>query len=557
MKRLPAKARIGFKPAVVVALIAALTGCAGSGLNEKAAKRQLTIDEYLLLKDSEKIAYKDIVLRVPQSWGGALLPLDKGPYPTAVDKAIHTGDIGNLMGIYNQSLFELQHPRVKVEYVNFDMCTDNFRSALAVALSAHKAPAYYIARDLPQSIEQGMYADLTPLMQKWDQFKLQPEGSIRQGTVDGKIYTLAANELGATVIRYRKDWFREAGIFNERGEPGPRADWTWDDFRRICAKLTDAKKNRFGYAGEAGSFLYNESNNVPLYVPDPTGKHTWIFNAADPDLTASLQAARELATKDKSVDTSVSMGWFEWHNEFDAGRVAMIQSFSPHIPRESLASPKKMGANAAYRDVVGMATLPRSATGYDPLTPVTNPVGFDPTLKPEELEAAFEWCKSWFYGDMFINRMRNDVLDAKTKHRQSTVYASVLTLPYTPKENLLDKPLDQVFPKDYLDVYKRLKEAHSPPLAREFGLREPPANELNKAVKALYSDAITTDTPLKDLIAKHSALINTTLLNYRGKTDTERMRRYVAALTEFYKQRFPGYYEKVWKQKLATVYRAP
>src|SRR4051794_32194356 len=121
MKRFPAMRRRGLKWAAALALTATLTGCAGNGLNERAAKRQLTIDEYLLLKDSEKIAYKDIVLRVPQSWGGALLPLDKGPYPTPVDKAIHTGDIGNLMGIYNQSLFELQHPRVKVEYVNFDM----------------------------------------------------------------------------------------------------------------------------------------------------------------------------------------------------------------------------------------------------------------------------------------------------------------------------------------------------------------------------------------------------------------------------------------------------
>ena len=186
------------------------------------------------------------------------------------------------MGIYNQSLFELEHPRVKVEYVNFDMWTDNFRSALAVALSAHKAPAYYIARDLPQTIEQGMYADLTPLMKKWDQFKLQPEGSIRQGTVDGKIYTLAANELGATVIRYRKDWFREAGIFNEQGEPGPRADWTWEDFRKICARLTDAKRNRFGYAGEAGSFLYNQVQQCSAHAPDPTGKHTWIFYGTIP-----------------------------------------------------------------------------------------------------------------------------------------------------------------------------------------------------------------------------------------------------------------------------------
>ena len=35
------------------------------------------------------------------------------------------------------------------------------------------------------------------------------------------------------------------------------------------------------------------------------------------------------------------------------------------------------------------------------------------------------------------------------------------------------------------------------------------------------------------------------------------MRRYIAARTNFYKQWFPGYYDKVWKQKLATDYKTP
>ena len=66
-----------------------------------------------------------------------------------------------------------------------------------------------------------MYADLTPLVQHWDQFHASRKALIREGTINGHIYTVSGHELSALVIRYRKDWFREAGILNEKGEPGP------------------------------------------------------------------------------------------------------------------------------------------------------------------------------------------------------------------------------------------------------------------------------------------------------------------------------------------------
>ncbi len=107
-----------------------------------ASRRALTPLEYQVLKDEQKIRYKDVIVRVPESWGGALLPFDAGPYRAPIDKAVHGGDLNTLMGLYNQSLFELQNPRVKIEYINFDMWSENFKSALAVALAANRAPAY-------------------------------------------------------------------------------------------------------------------------------------------------------------------------------------------------------------------------------------------------------------------------------------------------------------------------------------------------------------------------------------------------------------------------------
>lgn len=547
---------------LVCLLLAALaTGCGrsrGVSGGDPWQGRQLSVSEYQLLPDHEKIRYKNVVVRVPESWGGALLPFDRGPYPSPVDKAVHGGDLETLMGLYNQAMFELQHPRVKIEYINFDMWTPNFKSALAVALAAGRAPAYYIARDLPQTIEQGMYADLTPLMEKWDQFHQQPEGSIREGRVNSRIYTMAANEMGySPVIRYRKDWFREAGIFNEKGQPGPRSDWTWEDFRKIAKKLTDPKKGRYGYSGQIGDFLYNAAHGVEFYVPDPTGKRTWVFNDRDPDVIRSLQMARELVNVDKSVLTSVSTGWFEWHQDFDASRAAMISSFSPHIPRECLDSPFKFGKDKPYAETVGMAVPPHGPTGLTGLRPLTNNIGFDPTLSPAQLEAAFEWCKSWFYGDVFVNRMRSASVEARIKGRRSSLYAELLVLPYKPKENVLDQPLEKVFPPDYIDTYRAIRASHAPPLPREFGLSEPPTNEFNRAVNAMYQEAITSNVDLKALVAKTAALVNTTLLNFRGPNDRENLRRYVSARTDFYRRHFPRYYRDVWREKVEKYYRIP
>ena len=69
----------------------------------------------------------------------------------------------------------------------------------------------------------------------------------------------------------------------------------------------------------------------------------------------SLQAAREFVNKDRSVLTSVSTGWFEWHNEFEASHAAMISSFAPHIPGDAIRSPDKFGKDKPFAQTVGMA----------------------------------------------------------------------------------------------------------------------------------------------------------------------------------------------------------
>jgi hypothetical protein len=518
--------------------------------------KRLSPEEFLLLSDEEKLRYRNVVLRIPEAWGGQLLPFSAGPYPSTWEKAIHTGELQALMAQYNRSLFEFEHPHVRVEFLNFDMWSPNFKSVLAVSLASGRAPAVYIARDLPQTIEQGMYADITDLLRRWDQADRQPEGSVRQGTVNGRTYTIAGNELGATVVRYRKDWFREAGIFNEHGEPGPPVNWTWSDFRRIARRLTDPAKKQWGYAGQLGDFFYNEAHGIRLYVPDRSGRNTWRFNDTDPRLIASLKAARQMVREDRSVSTSVSMGWFEWHAEFDAGRAGMISSFSPHIPQASLATPDKFGPGKPFRDTVGMAPPPVGPTGLSGFQAITNNFGFDPTLSPEQLEAAFNWTKSHFYGPIFVNTLRAAIQRDQVLGKPSTAYATLLCTPYEPEEKLLGRPLSEVFPADYLRTYDAIRRSHAPPLPREFGLQEPPTNDFNDAVRAMYSEAITSATvDLPALVRRTATIANRTMLRFRVPDDRAKLRRYYWALGEFYRRHYPEFYRREWGPLYARYYR--
>jgi hypothetical protein len=301
-------------------------------------------------------------------------------------------------------------------------------------------------------------------------------------------------------------------------------------------------------------WIWNDAHDLDLYVPDPTGKHTWIFNAADPRLRQSLQAVREMYTQDKSVDTSVSMGWSDWHSEFTGGHAAMVTSWAAHLPKESLSSPQMFGKDKPYGETVGMAEMPVDEPGLPAVQPICDNIGFDPTLNPEQLEAAFEWTKSRIYGDMFINNMRNAAVQARIHHRNSTLYAEVLCLPFKPAVNLLDRPLESVFPADYLRVYGEIRATHLAPLPREFGITEPPTSEFDGAVHAMYQEALTTTADLDAIIAKAKNLIDGTMLNFRGKDDRERLKQWVEAKSAFYKQYYPAYFNGGWQKKLRGAY---
>ena len=54
----------------------------------------------------------------------------------------------------------------------------------------------------------------------------------------------------------------------------------------------------------------------------------------------------------------------------------------------------------------------------------------------------------------------------RTSYDRTTdsLYVELLVSTYKHNENLLDRPLEQVFPRDYIDCYKAIRASHAPPL---------------------------------------------------------------------------------------------
>jgi ABC-type glycerol-3-phosphate transport system substrate-binding protein len=437
------------------------------------------------------------------------------------------------------------------------MWGQDFKAILAASLHSGTAPAVYVARDLPGTAEGGLFADITHLIEEWDQAHLQPATGVAWGYINGSNYVVAGPDLGSMVIMYRKDWFREAGIFNEFGQPGPPTDWTWDDFKRIARQLSDPENNRWGYADEPGGFGWAVANGFMYYIPDRSGEFTWRFNDRDPRLLVMLRKVREMKFEDESVQTTTTMSWGDWHNEFDASRAAMIRTFSPLLPSEALNSPHKFGSDKPYVETVGMALPPTGVGGMRDLMPDANVFGFNPKLSEQELRLAFEWVKSVLYGEGYAYRMRATLDKARIYGRGDTIYREMLISPYRPDFEIdLPKDLDEVFPPDYIRTYDAIKGAPAPPLPRGFGLTEPAGEEYMQAIRAMFSAALADqDADLDAIVASTAKKVNQNTLNFKDAEDREKLKAYYTALDEYYAENFPEFHATVWQTLLRDYYK--
>lgn len=140
--------------------------------------------------------------------------------------------------------FEKEHPdiKVKIEYANWGSYWDKLQTEFA----AGTAPDVFLLDPMFffDFLQKKALLDLTDYISEKELSDMW-KGAVEVFKWHGRIYALP-RDINTTVIYYNKD------IFDERGVPYPKHNWTWEEFLETAKKLTfdknqDGKPDVFGY----------------------------------------------------------------------------------------------------------------------------------------------------------------------------------------------------------------------------------------------------------------------------------------------------------------------
>ena len=138
--------------------------------------------------------------------------------------------------------FNRTHPNIKVSKDFGGVNSDRMLQKVTAGLQAGSYPdvAYIYGSDLANLAKSDKLVDLTDKKADIDWDKFFPAAQ-EAATVDGRVRAFPALIDNLAVVYNKK-------IFDDAGEPYPKDDWTWDNFRAAAAKLNDSDKGIAGFA---------------------------------------------------------------------------------------------------------------------------------------------------------------------------------------------------------------------------------------------------------------------------------------------------------------------
>jgi len=558
------------------------------------AAKKLTPDEWSRLTAKKRVEYKTIELRDPRS---DFVPIELGEEVFPIKgselnfrETIDSGETWVPIRWYSKALFETLHPKVKIKYIEGGIW-GGAREVVLTGLAGGTAPFIYTSSAVvakaglgwkaktAMGINKEMFADITDLVKDWDQAPLIKQanpGLWTVGSLNGRHYGVPRADSGlgqAEAMEFNRDWFKEAGIFNKEGEPGPPWNWTLEDFRKFARKLTDPKKKHWGIAFTyaagplcRGNYLTfgNLSEELACRVPDKGGKNTWKFALTEPALKY-FKFLQDMRWKDKSILAGAKYtGWWDAAAELRAGRTGMTYSNLTGLIGKNVGV-YDFAPDKPNTEFIGAICNPRGEYGLRQDALVPEVCGFDPTLSKEELKAAFDWY-DWTLAGRGAQLYIMEMVDRyRVTGKMPVGLAEVLLLSYFDPWLGEERPktipkVSEFLPKDYLEMYEYSME--SPPRSNDvvslvdYGLIDLDKDTFLTGVKEALYDTIMSK-PDVDIQAEAEKLakIAATELSYKIKGDKEKLKNYFDALGEFYKKWYPEFYEKEYKLLVEKYYK--
>jgi multiple sugar transport system substrate-binding protein len=215
--------------------------------------------------------------------------------------------------------FNRTHPNIKVSKDFGGVNSDRMLQKVTAGLQAGNYPdvAYIYGSDLANLAKSDKLLDLTDQKSDidWDAFFPAAQEA---ATVDGRVRAFPALIDNLAVVYNKK-------IFDDAGEPYPKDDWTWDDFRAAAAKLNDPDKGIAGFAwpgtGDEDTtwrywpLLWQQGGDILAEDGESVGFDT-------PEGEAALQQIADMAGDD-SIYIDNTAGSERMQQLFTSGKMAM------------------------------------------------------------------------------------------------------------------------------------------------------------------------------------------------------------------------------------------
>ena len=549
--------------------------------------QELTPSQWNSLSAEDKLEYKTITIK--DHWFARFWQEQDGlsGVPEKLYEKISTGDLETPLLWYSKALFEIYNPKVKIEGVNYNMWgMESVMSSLAGGTAASFYQSFY-GLEPPQWIEEGLVADITDLVMDWDQTPILLADPIVKAAWqdlywrDGRVYgvPLDYSDIAVNAIGFRKDFFEEAGIFDESGEPGPPKNWTLNDLRQISKKLTDTKKQRWGFCfvPEIPSpqdtiiypFLFNFG--APpwlLTIPDKSGKYTWKFNTTAP-VVKTLQFLKDMMWEDKSMNASIDyISTQAVNTELPTGRAAMGYTTVNMFAAAVVDTPYAYSPTVPTSEILGVARVPQSELyGLFDLATLCG-VGFNPTLNEEELKAAFDWWdwnvvgkgRTMVLRSMLDRRVITEELTPSANYPMQDIIAKTVGRMYQVREIPEGfPPLTDFLPADYMVFFEEMGKIPASPWGEvgPAGLQVPGSVEERIVLQGLLEELIgNPNFDIEGGLEKAANLLNSTLYNVKFENDREILKEAFTDLDNFYKEYYPEWYNsKEYKDLFENYYK--
>lgn len=305
------------------------------------------------------------------------------------------------------------NPGVSVERIEFNVWD---AAGLRTAVAGGTAPFHYPigvlgnwnVPGIQASYAEGLFADITNAFEKNKVLDLlDPKvaaNSSRWKTQDGMIFGIPYEVVSSEGFFFNREHLAEIGMddlpFN----------WKWTDMREIALKLTKGDRKGLAMAAYALDWI------LPTYgidfdgllshypVPGKSFNWRWDFTTFVDDIVEGVNLWRAMNFEDQSVYTDPNFWDFSQNGQLATAFYDRRASMTPgiHLFFSDMATKMNMSIKEAD-DFMGFQRQPLGPMGYTYQLPFADSAwGFNPDLKPEELDKAISLFAYLLLGEGFV-----------------------------------------------------------------------------------------------------------------------------------------------------------